>query len=172
MSASCSQETVEPSKQERQEFLLPDNRRYIEWQLSSYGLQQLKEEAAIRFLWMRSFHPAIVFDLRKKGEDELRYEARVWEKGKWRTFSQQVILAEDSNLVSILELELSGFFEAPHFTIEQFKIADGSTWILEAYSNNKYNWVLKSSPKEDTIEGRWARKLIEKSIDSPVVPIY
>ena len=170
--SACSPQPDDGTKSQTKEIVFPNDPEYLKWQLSRYGLEELKGDRSIRFLWLRSFHPAIVFEIKYKSERKIEFSAKQWKFNTWISYESKTLKIDDSPLVTTDEMDLFGFFEMPHFNEEDFRIADGASWIFEAKTKDKHHWVWKQSPKEETLIGRWGKTIIEESIDSPAVPIY
>jgi hypothetical protein len=71
----------------------PTSPDFLKHTLSVYKLSSLNTETDgrylehYRFLWIRSFHPAILIDIKVTAPDEARFEASYWkgtgDTGKW-----------------------------------------------------------------------------------------
>lgn len=142
--------------------------------LEQYGLTKLEDNEAIRFLWLRSFHPAILFVVKCDSESTAIFTASKWtreeEKWKWVVFSESA-MPKERHIGALLNVVTKyDFFKIP--TTDGRQGLDGSTWIIEIKTANRHHWITRWSPTRDSPAWIIGTDLIGRSINSPAVPIY
>lgn len=152
----------------------PRSSNYFEGYFENFGIKNKIKENEIRFLWVRSFHPAILFEIKTTNSEGFLFTASEWvgEYGsrKWKVFSEKTIGAE-AHLIMLKEIKNHFVF----FDMEPFikrEGLDGSDWIIEVQFEGMHHQVYRWSPTKDTPFFSLGLDFIELSIDSPVTPIY
>jgi hypothetical protein len=159
-------------------WLLPRDPGYLEWQLGRVCLKPLTAEKLapgedrFRFLWLRSFHRAALFELRFAPDGTGLYEAKLWEDspegGRW-VVQRSIVLAADARAGHRKSLDTLGFFALPLDDGRQG--LDGATWLFEAREGERANAVHRWSPVPGPLRD-FGVALIEAAIPSEFRPIY
>jgi hypothetical protein len=156
----------------------PKNPDYLRVSLKSYGLVPLPDDTKAdqatryRFLWVRSFNPAALFEVRFDSSGAGIYEAKLWKKqsGVFRWVTQRTILLKKSDLEFHQHmLAESHFFEIPWW--DEKLGCDGAAWFIEVQQGNQYHAVYRWSPESGPVFD-FGRFLIEAAIQSEFLPIY
>lgn len=159
-------------------WLLPRDPGYLEWQLERNGLKPLTEEKLapgedrFRFLWLRSFHRAALFELRFAADGAGVYEAKLWENGpdggRW-VVQLTKVLPVDARVAHRWWLDRLGFFTLPFDDGRQG--LDGATWLFEAREGERANAVHRWSPAPGPLRD-FGVSLVEAAASSEFLPIY
>ena len=164
------------------EYAVPDPKDpdFLAVQLKHYGLDPLSADNTsryveqYRFLWLRSFHRAAVFELKFTADGTGIYEAKLWEEIAGRR--QWVVKRTIQSMDAAVELEskqrwlaCGRFFELP-FADNRGGL-DGAEWFIEVKQGSKYHAVYRWSPSDSFVR-EFGRSLIESAIESEFLPIY
>ncbi len=170
--------TAEEVKLHGFEVILPADPRYLAHVLGRFGMKPLvverpaPGEERFRFLWLRSFHRAALFELRFAPDGAGVYEAKLWEDtpegGRWVVQRTHPLTAVD-RVTHRKTLESAGFFALPFDDARQG--LDGAIWLFEARDGERSHTVHRWSPEPGTLRQLGA-SLIEAAIESDFLPLY
>ena len=160
------------------EVILQTEPNFMKHRLAQYGLVPLESDTHpkfsehYRFLWLRSFHPAVLIEIKVIGPTEQLFEAKLWKgrgkSGKWEVQRSRKI-TETVKRTHWDRLSAGGFFKLP-FLGEKSGF-DGSDWFIEAQRGKSYHAVYRWSPHSGIVYD-FGRYLIEAAIESEFLPIY
>ena len=156
----------------------PNHPEFLRESLNQYQLAPLSDNVPpdtailIRFLWIRSFLRAVLFELKFKADGSGVFESNFWREKEgavqWVTDRSKVLTSPDLKYYAVM-IERYGLFELPWF--DDVKHYDGAEWFIEIQQGEKYHAIYRDSPRSGPI---WelGRGMIEGSIDSEYLPIY
>lgn len=151
--------------------VVPGGDDYIKHQFDRFGITEEIEEGTVRFLWQRSFHPAVLFEVSNISDTTARYTARSWDdEGAWTVFSEMEIPIERHVRQLKRFADQHDFFNEPK-SIDRLGL-DGSGWIIQIKSNGKEHSIYRWSPESGSTAWVIGTDLIGACIRSPAVPIY
>ncbi|MFT3831103.1 MAG: hypothetical protein QM691_15495 [Opitutaceae bacterium] len=170
--------TAEEVKLHGFEVILPSDPCYWAHTLARFGLKPLAEETLavaeerFRFIWLRSFHRAALFELRFAADGTGVYEAKLWEKtaegGRWVVQRTCPLISSD-RVEHRRSLEASGFHALP-FDDGRAGL-DGAFWLFEARDGERSHAVHRWSPEPGALR-QLGVSLIEAAIQSDFLPLY
>lgn len=142
----------------------------LEYHMENHGLELEPGENTVRFLWIRSFHPTILFVVEPSSETTAKFKASELKDDEWKVFSE-VTMPLERHLKQLARITDShAFFSLPNFVNRQG--LDGSSWIIDIRHQGEHHWINRWSPKSDDPAWIIGTDLIGLSINSPSVPIY
>lgn len=106
------------------------------------------EKQKFRFLYLRSLHHSILFNLEKAGDDylftykELEYKQGVIGSQHIKSYSKKISKKKWEEFLQLIEK--ANFWETQ--TYEEIYGTDGTDWIIEGCMNGKYNVVRRWCP--------------------------
>jgi hypothetical protein len=146
--------------------------------LGHYQLVPLAEAGApdsaehYRFLWERWLHPSVLIDVEFKVDGTGTYKAMVWNEGHgndpWVTEKTRYLTSKDRDDFRLM-IDNFGLMGAPQS--EGAPGFEGSSWSIELVSRNRHNEIYRWSPEFGHVR-TFGVFLINKGIDSPLVPIF
>ena len=162
----------------KREDVDPSDPNYLRAHLKPFGLAPLSENPRpdlierYRFLWTRTFHPAVLFEVEFKADGTGTYRANVWKdkhgSGRW--------VMEATHRLKQGDLD---FFRHLITSYDLFKLPwsdgragyDGSSWFIELQRGEQHHEIYRWSPEEGPVK-TFGMSLIEQGIDSVLIPIY
>ncbi len=162
------------------EVIQPDDPRYLADMFGRFGLKPLagetmaSAEECFRFLWLRAFHRAALFEVRFKADGTGVFESKLWEEGRrpelgrWVT-QRTVALDAKARAAHRETLDHLGFFALPFY---DGRIGyDGAGWFFEVRDGERSHAVYCWSPEPGPLR-ELGVSLIEAAISSEFLPIY
>ena len=125
-----------------------------------------------RFLWERWLHPSVLIDVEFKDDGTGTYRAMVWNDGHgndpWVTEKTRSLTPKDRDDFRLM-IDSYGLMAVPQS--EGTAGFEGSSWYIELVSRNRHNEIYRWSPEFGHVR-TFGVFLINKGIDSPLVPIF
>lgn len=150
---------------------LPVDIEYYYGRLEDYGLEKISSDNSIRFLWIRSFNPALLFEV-FDNNPEVSLIVRVYdrEKEEWVNFKRRTVTRKAH--LSVLQdvVDYYDFYSMPFS--EEASGYDGSDWFIEAKIEGKHHVVYRWSPDRNTQFFELGFMFIESVIEEPLSPIF
>lgn len=151
---------------------------YFRDRLDHYRLAPLAESTEVavaehyRFLWERWMHPTVLIDVAFKEDGTGTYRAMVWNDGHgndpWVTEKSRNLTSKDREDFRLM-IDSYGLMGAPQS--EGSPGMEGSSWYIELVSRKRHNEIYRWSPEFGHVRS-FGVFLINKGIDSPLVPIF
>lgn len=154
----------------------PKDPDYLRAHLTAFGLIPLAEikphsfVEQYRFLWVRSFHPAALFEVDYAANGDGTYRASVFKDHRWVVqktlqwkkdkvaFDPVRRMVRESDMFNLAWYDNSGGY-------------DGSSWYIELVRGEQHHEIYRWSPENGPIY-RFGKELVDAAIDSPFLPFY
>lgn len=156
----------------------PNQPDYFRGRLDHYRLVPLAETRLpaatehYRFLWERWLHPTVLIDVEFKEDGTGTYRAMVWNDGHgedpWMTEKARNLTPKDRDDFRLM-VDNYGLLTVPRS--EGAPGFEGSSWYIEVVSHDRHNEIYRWSPEFGHVR-TFGVFLINKGIDSPLVPIF
>lgn len=155
--------------------LSPNDPDYLHTHLKQFGLTPLAETAPhlvterYRFLWIRSFHPAALFEVEYTANGIGTYRASLWKDHRW--VAQKTFQGADKKEFDGYRHMVAAYdmFHLPWW--DSSGGLDGSEWFIELVRGDQHHEIYRWSPEEGPVR-TFGETLIEAGVDSPFMPIY
>ena len=154
----------------------PSHPDFLRTHLKPFGLVPLGEPPAeggerCRFLWVRAFHRAALFELEFQADGTGVYRASLWQAqgGAGWVLQRTRQLTPSSRETHRRQLAACDFFALPF--ADDRRGMDGSEWYLEVQEGGRYHAVYRWSPEPGAL-ATFGRDLIEAAIESEFLPVY